>query len=106
MFDIFAQEQYAIPTVGFTATVRGIFLNRNNVLNQPKTHIRDHNGFHAWTYFFEGGKDNYHHVENRSSIRKSYSFPAVKNTNCCWGNYLWDKCTLSKMYILTKKINV
>ena len=74
MFDIFAEEQYAIPTVGFTATIRGIFLNRNNVLNQPKTHIRDHNGFHAWTYFFEGGKDNYHHVENRSSVRKSYSF--------------------------------
>ena len=74
MFDIFAQEQYAIPTVGFTATIRGIFLNRNNVHNQPKTHIRDHNGFHAWTYFFEGGKDNYHNLGNRSSVKKSYSF--------------------------------
>ena len=74
MFDIFAEEQYAIPTVGFTATIRGIFLNRNNVYNQPKTHIRDHNGFHAWTYFFEDGKDNYHHIDNRSKVSKSYSF--------------------------------
>ena len=74
MYDIFADELYAIPTVGFTATIRGIFINRNNVYNQPKEHIRDHNGFHAWTYFFEGGKDNYNHLGNRSQLRKSYTF--------------------------------
>ena len=74
MFDIFAEEQYAIPTLGFTATIRGIFVNRNNVYNQPRTHIRDHNGFHAWTYFFEDGRDNYNHLGNRSNTRKSYTF--------------------------------
>ena len=68
-----AEEHYIIPTVGFTGTRRGVFLNRNNMLNQPKTHVRDHNGFGTFTYYFIGGKDNYHHPDNRSGLA-SYSF--------------------------------
>ena len=74
LYTIAAEELYALPTVAFTGTRRGIFLNRNNVRNQPRTHIRDHNGFHAWTYFFEGGKDNMHNSENRSAFNTSESF--------------------------------
>lgn len=74
IFSITATELYNIPTLGFTGTRRGIFLNRNNVRNQPRTHIRDLNGFHAWTYFFEGGRDNFHHPGNRSAVHTSESF--------------------------------
>ena len=73
IFEINAEEHYIIPTVGFTGTRRGVFLNRNNMLNQPKTHVRDHNGFGTFTYYFIGGKDNYHHPDNRSGL-PSYSF--------------------------------
>ena len=73
IFEINTEELYAIPTVGFTGSRRGIFLNRNNVRNQPVTHVRDHYGFAAWTYYFEGGRDNVHHAGNRSS-RESLSF--------------------------------
>ena len=74
LFTISALELYNLPTVGFTGTRRGIFLNRNNVRNQPRTHIRDLNGFHAWAYFFEGGQDNLHHPDNVSAVHKSESF--------------------------------
>jgi peptide/nickel transport system substrate-binding protein len=73
IFEINAEEMYIIPTVAFTGTRRGVFLNRNNMLNQPRTHVRDHNGFGAFTYYFIGGKDNYHHPDNRSGL-PSYSF--------------------------------
>ena len=74
LYTVAAQELYALPVVGFTGTRRGIFINRNNVLNQPRTHIRDHNGFHAWTYYFEGGVDNMNHDRNRSALFTSSSF--------------------------------
>ena len=73
IFTINAEELYILPTVAFTGTRRGVFLNRNNMLNQPRTHVRDHNGFGAFTYYFIGGKDNYHHPDNRSGL-PSYSF--------------------------------
>ena len=79
LFTIYGEELYSIPVAGFTGIFRGIFINRNNMLNQPITHIRDHNGFQAWTYYFDGGtaesrgKDNYHHPSNRSN-RQSESF--------------------------------
>ena len=78
IFEINAEEQYIIPTVAFTGTSRGIFLNRNNMLNQPRTHVRDHNGFGAFTYYFIDGKDNYHHSDNRSGLA-SYSFLGGSN---------------------------
>jgi peptide/nickel transport system substrate-binding protein len=79
MFTIYGDELYALPVAGFTGIFRGIFLNRNNMRNQPVTHIRDHNGFHTWAYYFDGGTpesrgmDNLHHTENRSTF-KSFSF--------------------------------
>jgi peptide/nickel transport system substrate-binding protein len=79
LFTIYGEELYTIPVAGFTGVFRGIFINRNNMQNQAKTHVRDHNGFQAWAYFFEGstadsrGKDNLAHPENNSGIR-SFSF--------------------------------
>ena len=83
MFSIYGDELYSLPVAGYTGIFRGIFLNRNNVNNQAVTHIRDHNGFHTWTYFHYGGTpesrgmDNFHHPDNRSTQTdkfKSYSF--------------------------------
>ena len=73
IFDINATELYLIPTVGFAGASRGVLLNRNNVLNQPKTHLRDLAGFNAWAYYFIDGKDNFHHPDNMSGL-KSFTF--------------------------------
>jgi peptide/nickel transport system substrate-binding protein len=79
IFTIYGDELYSLPVAGFTGISRGIFINRNNMRNQPVTHIRDHNGFTAWAYYFDGGtaesrgKDNYSHSGNRS-VFKSFSF--------------------------------
>jgi ABC-type transport system substrate-binding protein len=74
IFAINTQQMYILPIAGFTGNMMGVFLNRNNMLNQAKTHIRDHTGFHLYSYFFEGGMDNMHHPENRSKLYKSFSF--------------------------------
>ena len=74
IFTINDQQQWVIATVGFTGDARGVFLNRNNVKNQATTHIRDHYGFTAWTYFFEDGIDNLNHPENRSKYSESVGF--------------------------------
>jgi len=79
IFTIYGDELYTLPVAGFTGIFRGIFINRNNMKNQAVTHIRDHNGFHAWAYYFDGGTpetqgmDNMNHPENRSTF-KSFSF--------------------------------
>ena len=79
LFTVYGEELYTIPVAGFTGVFRGIFINRNNMLNQAKTHVRDHNGFQAWTYYFEGstadtrGMDNLAHPDNKSGIA-SFSF--------------------------------
>ena len=69
-----AEEMYVSPTVAFTGSRRGIFLNRNNAKNQPRNHIRDHFGFYSEAYYFEDGMDNLHHPGNRSKRYKSWSF--------------------------------
>jgi len=74
IFKITAEELYFIPIAAFTGNMRGIFLNRNNVLNQPKTHVREGIGFHIYAWYFEGGMDNLNHPDNRSKLYKSYSF--------------------------------
>ena len=75
LFRINTEELYTISTVGFTGSRRGVYLNRNNVRNQPRTHIRDQHGFVATaTYYFEEGMDNLHHPGNRSKRYKSWSF--------------------------------
>ena len=75
LFRINTEELYTISTVGFTGSRRGVYLNRNNVRNQPRTHIRDQHGFVATaTYYFEDGMDNLHHPGNRSKRYKSWSF--------------------------------
>ncbi len=58
IFSINADEKYSIGIVGFTATRRGVMVNRNNLNNVPPTHIRDKHGFWTETYYFEDGKDN------------------------------------------------
>jgi len=74
MFVIHAQEKYNLGTLGFTGTFRGVFLNRNNMLGQPMTHVRDHTGFAVWLYWFEDGMDNMHHSDNKSKTQTSWSF--------------------------------
>jgi peptide/nickel transport system substrate-binding protein len=74
LFRVNANEMYALQSIAFSAVVRGIFVNRNNMLGQPKTHTRDHNGFIPWVYYFEGGMDNEHNPGNVSKTRDSYSF--------------------------------
>jgi len=69
LFMINAEQMWTIPFAAFLGTRRGVFINRNNMFNQPRTHVRDHNGFHAWTYYFIGGKDNYNHPDNRSGLQ-------------------------------------
>ena len=80
LFRINTEELYTISTVGFTGSRRGVYLNRNNVRNQPRTHIRDQHGFVATaTYYFEEGMDNLHHPGNRSKRYKSWSFLGGEN---------------------------
>ena len=74
LFRINAEELYVIPTVAFSGSSRGIFINRNNVHNQPKTHELDHFGWHTETYYFEQGKDNLNNPGNRSQFCESWAF--------------------------------
>jgi len=74
IMEINALEKWNLCTLGFTGVFRGVFLNRNNARNQPKTHIRDHNGFLSMTYYFEEGRDNINHSDNRSKLYTSWSF--------------------------------
>ena len=68
MFQIHAEEMWNIPFAAFIGSYRGILITRNNVMNKPITHILDHNGFNAWTYYFMDGVDNMNHPENRSGL--------------------------------------
>ena len=74
IFRVSAEENFNLNTHGFTGTVLGVLLNRNNFKNQPRTHIRDHTGFVPWVYCFEDGADNEHHPGNRSKYSRSWSF--------------------------------
>ncbi len=60
LFTLNIEEKYHIGIVGFTASRRGVVVNRRNFKNVPPTgvHIRDKHGFWTETYFFEDGKDN------------------------------------------------
>ena len=76
LFRIHCEEMYQIPTVAFTGSSRGIFLNRNNVKNQPFHESREHYGTHTLVYFFEDGMDNLNHPGNKSKYSKNVSFIA------------------------------
>ena len=59
IFQINVQEKYTVGTVGFTATRRGVMVNRKNFRNVPELHIRDKYGFWVETYYFENGIGNF-----------------------------------------------
>jgi len=74
MFQIHDEEIYRVHTVGFSGSSRGVYINRNNVKNQPFYESREHYGGHAWVYFFEDGIDNLNHPGNKSKYSESLSF--------------------------------
>jgi hypothetical protein len=74
IFTINALQQFAVGTIAFADTGRNIYLNRNNVRNQPYAQFHDHYGYFAWTYYFEDGIDNISHSDRRSQAFKSQSF--------------------------------
>jgi len=74
IFRINADEMYMVGTVSFTGSSRGVYLNRNNVRNQPTTHFHDHYGYYAWTFYFEDGIDNINHQDAKSKMYKSVSY--------------------------------
>jgi len=73
LFRIGAMESYVIGTLGFVGNFRGVYLNRNNVRNQPITHFVDHYGYYSWTFYLEDGIDNFHEG-NRSKLYSSKSY--------------------------------
>ena len=74
LFQIQDEEQYQICTIAFAGIQRGIFINRNNVKNQPYYESREHFGGHGWVYYFEDGIDNLNHPDNKSKYSQSVSF--------------------------------
>jgi peptide/nickel transport system substrate-binding protein len=80
MFRIYNEELYGLPIIAYTGLMRGTFINRNNVLNQPKIHFpQSIGGYTNWSFYFDGGTaetrgmDNVNHPDNKSSF-KSFSF--------------------------------
>ena len=59
IFQTNVEEKYTLGTIGFTATRRGVMVNRKNFRNVPELHIRDKYGFWAETYYFENGIGNF-----------------------------------------------
>ena len=59
IFQTNVEEKYTIGTIGFTATRRGVMVNRKNFRNVPELHIRDKYGFWVETYYFENGLGNF-----------------------------------------------
>jgi peptide/nickel transport system substrate-binding protein len=59
IFQTNVEEKYTIGTIGFTATRRGVMVNRTNFRNVPELHIRDKYGFWVETYYFENGLGNF-----------------------------------------------
>ena len=59
IFQTNVEEKYTIGTIGFTATRRGVMVNRTNFRNVPELHIRDKYGFWVETYYFENGIGNF-----------------------------------------------
>ena len=59
IFQTNVEEKYTIGTIAFTATRRGVMVNRKNFRNVPELHIRDKYGFWAETYYFENGIGNF-----------------------------------------------
>ena len=59
IFQTNVEEKYTIGTIGFTATRRGVMVNRKNFRNVPELHIRDKYGFWVETYYFENGIGNF-----------------------------------------------
>ena len=80
IFRIFNDEMYALPIIAYTGKWRGTFINRNNVLNQPKAHYPEkYGGYTTQAFYFDGGTpesrgmDNTNHPDNKSTF-KSFSF--------------------------------
>ena len=59
IFQTNVEEKYTIGTIAFTATRRGVMVNRKNFRNVPELHIRDKYGFWTETYYFENGIGNF-----------------------------------------------
>ena len=59
IFQTNVEEKYTLGTIGFTATRRGVMVNRKNFRNVPELHIRDKYGFWTETYYFENGIGNF-----------------------------------------------
>ena len=74
MYRNHAENLLAIHVSAFSNAHIGIFLNRNNMRNQPFTHAQDHNGHTGWVYYFDVGRDNYNHPGNRSIYCQSWAF--------------------------------
>ena len=74
MYRNHAENLLAIHVSAFSNAHIGIFLNRNNMRNQPFTHAQDHNGHTGWAYYFDGGMDNFNHPGNRSQFCESWAF--------------------------------
>ena len=74
MYRNHAENMLAVHISAFSNAHIGIFLNRNNMRNQPFTHAQDHNGHTGWAYYFDGGRDNYNNPGNRSQFCTSWAF--------------------------------
>lgn len=59
IFQTNVEEKYTLGSIGFTATRRGVMVNRKNFRNVPELHIRDKYGFWTETYYFENGIGNF-----------------------------------------------
>ena len=59
IFQTNVEEKYTLGTIAFTATRRGVMVNRKNFRNVPELHIRDKYGFWTETYYFENGIGNF-----------------------------------------------
>jgi len=58
IFRIHADEKYYLSIVSHFGYMRGVILNRNNMINVPDTHTADTWGWHNELYYFTDGNDN------------------------------------------------
>lgn len=82
MYRNHSENMLAIHVSAFSNAHIGIFLNRNNMRNQPFTHAQDHNGHTGWAYYFDGGRDNYNNPGNRSQFCQSWAFTQGGRQQC------------------------
>ena len=82
MYRNHSENMLAVHVSAFSNAHIGIFLNRNNMRNQPFTHAQDHNGHTGWAYYFDGGRDNYNNPGNRSQFCQSWAFTQGGRQQC------------------------